>query len=108
MNAPTSLGEKVKHYRKEMGFSLDKLATLAGTSKSYLWEIENRESLNPSGDLIARIAKPLGLTVDYLLSEDPALSEDIQKEALFRNFKCLSLKDQKGILQMIELWSQPI
>ena len=36
----TSLGAKLKHHRLEKGYSLDKLAELTGSSKSYLWELD--------------------------------------------------------------------
>lgn len=107
MTTPISLGTKIRYHRKAKGFSLDTLATLSGTSKSYLWEIENRERLNPSGELVAKIAKPLGLTVDFLLSHNPEPGDEVQKEVLYRNFKNLTLPDQRRILQIIDLWSQP-
>jgi len=36
----TSLGAKLKHHRQEKGYSLDKLAELTESSKSYLWDRE--------------------------------------------------------------------
>lgn len=46
----TRLGEKLRELRKQRGLTLDKLADLAGLSKSYLWELENRESQRPSAE----------------------------------------------------------
>jgi DNA-binding XRE family transcriptional regulator len=43
----TRLGEKLHEMRKQRGLTLEKLAELAGLSKSYLWELENRESQRP-------------------------------------------------------------
>eukprot|EP01036_Dinobryon_divergens_P052741 gene52741-70502_t len=44
----SKLGEKLKILRKKKELTLDALAAEAGLSKSYLWELENRESLRPS------------------------------------------------------------
>lgn len=44
----TRLGEKLRDLRKQRGLTLEKLADMAGLSKSYLWELENRESQRPS------------------------------------------------------------
>lgn len=46
----TRLGEKLHELRKQRGLTLEKLAELAGLSKSYLWELENRESQRPSAE----------------------------------------------------------
>jgi transcriptional regulator with XRE-family HTH domain len=46
----TRLGEKLRELRKQRGLTLEKLADLAGLSKSYLWELENRESQRPSAE----------------------------------------------------------
>ena len=66
-----SLGEKLKKHRKQKGYSLDQLAEVANTSKSYLWELENRETRKPSGEKLTLIAQALGVTTDYLLDETP-------------------------------------
>ncbi|SKA14903.1 helix-turn-helix domain-containing protein [Novilysobacter spongiicola] len=69
---PSVLGEKIRARRTEMGLSLDDLAEATGSSKGYLWEIENRESPNPSADKLIKIAAALGLTVDFLLETNLA------------------------------------
>jgi transcriptional regulator with XRE-family HTH domain len=38
---PSSLGDKIRKHRREKGYSLEKLAKLTDSSKSYLWELEN-------------------------------------------------------------------
>jgi len=35
----TTLGEKIKRHRQEKEYSLDKLAELTESSKSYIWEL---------------------------------------------------------------------
>ena len=63
-----SLGEKIAKLRKERKLSLDKLSAMAKTSKSYLWDLENRKSRNPTVGKLTKIAKALGTTINYLLN----------------------------------------
>lgn len=100
------LGEKIKRLRKEKGYSLEKLAEMADTSKSYVWELENRDSSNPAAEKLKKIADALGVTVDYLTNDTTDLSSEILKEAFFRKFNSLSQDDKDKIEQIIEIWSK--
>jgi len=102
----TSLGEKVKRHRQEKGYSLDKMAELTNTSKSYLWEIENRDTRKPSGEKLAKIAEALSVTTDYLLDETAQPNNEVLQNAFFREFRKLEEEDQKKIEQMIKLWGR--
>ena len=46
----TTLGDKLRRHRQEKGYSLDKLAEITESSKSYLWELENRDTRKPSAE----------------------------------------------------------
>ena len=59
-----SLGEKIRHHRQEKGYSLDKLAELTESSKSYIWELESRDTRKPSAEKLTRIAQALSVTTD--------------------------------------------
>ena len=82
----TSLGAKIKRHRQEKGYSLDKLAELTDSSKSYIWELENRDTRKPSGEKLTRIAQALEVTTDYLLDESEEPSDQVLKEAFFRKY----------------------
>ena len=53
---PSPLGEKIHNLRKLKKLSLDQLAELTDSSKSYIWELENKDAPNPSGEKIAKLA----------------------------------------------------
>src|ERR1700738_2432841 len=101
---PPSLGDKIRKHRREKGYSLDKLAKLTDSSKSYLWELENRDTRKPSGEKLTRIAEALSVTTDYLLDESAEPNENVLREAFFRKFNKLDPNDQKKIEQMIDVW----
>lgn len=102
----TTLGEKLRRHRQEKGYSLDKLAELTESSKSYLWELENRDTRKPSAEKLTRIAHALDVTTDYLLDETAAPDEEVIREAFFRKFSKLEPEDRKKIEQMIDLWGK--
>jgi transcriptional regulator with XRE-family HTH domain len=103
----TWLGDKLRKGRQDKGYSLDKLAEITGSSKSYLWELENRETRKPSAEKLTTIASALDLTTDYLLDEGTSAPDDeVFKNALFRNFKKLNPEDQKAIRETIERWGK--
>lgn len=104
--ATSSLGEKIRKHRKEKSFSLEKLGEMTDTSKSYIWELENRSSCNPTADKLAKIAQALGVTTDYLTNDDADISSSMLEEAFFRKFSKLSEPDKKKIEQIIELWGK--
>ena len=102
----TSLGAKIKRHRQEKGYSLDKLAELTDSSKSYIWELENRDTRKPSGEKLTRIAQALSVTTDYLLDDSAEPDDEVLKEAFFRRFNKLTPEDQEKIEQMIDLWGK--
>jgi transcriptional regulator with XRE-family HTH domain len=101
---PSSLGDKIRKHRRKKGYSLDRLAKITDSSKSYLWELENRATRKPSGEKLTRIAEALSVTTDYLLDESAEPNENVLREAFFRKFNKLDPNDQKKIEQMIDAW----
>ena len=79
----TRLGEKLRELRKERGLTLEKLADLAGLSKSYLWELENRESQRPSAEKLTALADALGVAATYFLEEDVTNLKRLKQEPAY-------------------------
>ncbi|MFF2888909.1 helix-turn-helix domain-containing protein [Paenibacillus sp. NPDC057967] len=66
------IGERIKSLREQKGYSITKLADLAGVSKSYLSYIERNVQNNPSLQVLAKIAFHLDTNIEYLLGEELA------------------------------------
>lgn len=97
----TRLGEKLRDLRKQRGLTLEKLADSAGLSKSYLWELENRESLRPSAEKLTALADVLGVATAYFLEDDLRQPEERHlDDAFFRGYKTLE-PDAKAQLRKI-------
>ena len=104
----TAFGTKIKNLRKHKGYTLEKLAELTGSSKSYIWELENKSPpRGPSAEKISKIAEQLGVTMEYLLSSDAALTEEDASDALFyRKFQKMNSKTKEKIKSLIDLWDE--
>lgn len=103
---PTKMGQKLKERRLELKLSLDELAERCKTSKSYLWELENREKRRPSAEKLAEIANALEVTTEYLLDSKVGMDDAQLKEAFYRKFSRLEDGDKQRIEEMIEAWGK--
>jgi transcriptional regulator with XRE-family HTH domain len=85
---PSRLGTKINELRRERSLTLDQLAALTESSKSYMWELENKEVARPSAEKLDKIAAALGVTSDYLIdaSQDKP-TEDVSDRAFFRKYQ---------------------
>ncbi|HEY1092229.1 MAG TPA: helix-turn-helix transcriptional regulator [Burkholderiaceae bacterium] len=98
-----TLSEKLKAKRAETGKSLDTLAKDAGLSKSYLWELENRESPKPSLDKLQAIAGALNIDVAFFMDDSiEDLQEDLKDRQFFRNYTKLKPETKEQLRVMIE------
>jgi transcriptional regulator with XRE-family HTH domain len=101
----TSLGEKIHKIRREKGLTLEKLGELTDSSKSYIWELENKNPPRPSADKIAKIAAVLGVTADYLVDTREATPDsDVVDNAFFRKYRNMDPTVKERIRQMVEIW----
>lgn len=79
----TIIGEKIRAQRKLMKLTLDQLADKTGSSKSYIWELENRPVVRPSAEKIARIAEVFGVTVEFLLDDEKLEATSTDADQVF-------------------------
>jgi transcriptional regulator with XRE-family HTH domain len=95
------LGEKLHKLRKDNGFTLDGLAEKSGLSKSYLWELENRESQRPSAEKLSALANVFGVSPTYFIEDDVRAPEERHlDEGFFRAYQKLG-PDAKAQLHQI-------
>jgi len=101
------MGERIKERRKRKKFTLDQLASKAGCTKGYIWELENKNPPRPSAEKLSAIASALDTTVDLLIGT-PINTEDELSQAdkvFFRKFIKLSERRQSDIRKMLDLWT---
>jgi XRE family transcriptional regulator, master regulator for biofilm formation len=61
------IGLRIRSLREEKGYSISELAKRAGISKSYLSQIERNLQVNPSLQLLSKLARTLDATLDDLI-----------------------------------------
>lgn len=66
------IGGNIKKYRELRSITLPDLATRAGVSKAFLWEIEAGNSKRPGAETLYKIAEALGVTIAHLMGKSPA------------------------------------
>lgn len=104
---PTPLGKKIRELRKQKGWTLEKLAELTESSKSYIWELENKSPPRPSAEKIGKIAAVLGVTAEYLIdTTKKSPNEDVVDRAFFREYQRLDEKTKAKIRSLVEVWGK--
>lgn len=63
----SSVGERIKQRRLELGWTQDQLCTKAGLSKSFLSDLENGKRSISASNLLD-VARTLGVSLDYLMT----------------------------------------
>ena len=103
---PSPLGDKIRDLRKKQELSLEQLADQTESSKSYIWELENKADPKPCADNLAKIAAALKVTTDFLLTESAAApDQEVKNQAFFRKYRALPPETKKkldDILKIIE------
>jgi transcriptional regulator with XRE-family HTH domain len=98
------IGSRIRALRLEKKLTLDQLAERAGLSKSYLWELENKDPPRPSAEKLGGIAKALEVTVDYLMGSDtPEELQTAEDRAFFREYQRMSPPLKATLRQMRKL-----
>lgn len=101
---PNELGEKIQRLRKKKGLTLEQLAEMTESSKSYIWELENKNPPRPSADKIGKIANQLGVEIEYLVDDEAKLTEESATDAKFyRDYRKMSPETKHKIREMAKL-----
>jgi len=91
-----SLGVRLKELRIKKNRSLQDVADAVKASKAHIWEIESGGSKNPTMELLDRLADYFGVSVSYLVGEEPD-EKQAELVALYRDLKKLDEGDRKTI-----------
>ncbi len=104
---PTSLGEKIHTLRKERKMTLDQVGAKCGSSKSYIWELEQGRIPTPSAEKLHLIAQALDVTSSFLVDKDREKPDDeAMDQVFFRKYQNLPPDTRKKMREMIDVWSK--
>ncbi len=99
-------GVRIKALRTEKKMTLDQLAEATESSKSYIWELENKNPPRPSAEKLSTIAKALGVTVDYLLGTDEQTKAEAEDMAFFREYTELPPETREQLRDIAKILSK--
>lgn len=100
--ARTSVGNRIRAYRQERGWTQDQLAAATGVSRSAVaqWETDRAGQLREN---ISRIAEALGINVEVLLhgpaTREAARAEGGDELALLRLYRACDAEDRAFLLR---------
>jgi len=77
MSSANPLGDRIRTLRKEKGLTLDQLAEQSGSSKSYIWELENKSPPRPSAEKLVK--KGMADLVIYFANSQMELQKQLPK-----------------------------
>jgi transcriptional regulator with XRE-family HTH domain len=101
-------GFKIKKLRKEKKLTLEELANLIDSKKSYVWEMENKPNSRPSAIMIMKLSKALDITCDYLLNDEVTdlIPDDFDKLCCNLILSLSKNKKKKAyeILKIVKEW----
>jgi transcriptional regulator with XRE-family HTH domain len=104
---PSPLGEKIRARRTELKISLEALAKETDSSKSYIWELENRDSPKPSAEKLNKIAGALGVTPEFLWDAEASIpAASVEDRAFFRRYQQMDEREKKRLRAMLDIWDE--
>jgi transcriptional regulator with XRE-family HTH domain len=99
--------ENLKSELLYQDMQVKELAIKTGISRHTLDNYLNVRENMPTADIAVKIAKELGVTVEYLITGEENQTEKLMQgfktRALIQNFNLLSEKDQKMIIAITQL-----
>ncbi len=85
--------------RPKKAITLEELAKKIGSTKSYIWELENKPGIRPSAETVYKLAKALEVTVEELMDNRPADAED---QVFYREYKHLKPATKRRLKEIMD------
>lgn len=97
------IGEKVRIHRKRKGLTLQALAEITESAKSYIWEIERGSVKDVSASKLFKLACALDVTMEYLVNDDKTfMNESDRQKVIFRKILSAPESEQKLLMAFLK------
>ena len=105
------LGDVIRANREQRGWSQSELARRSGLTQGHINQIEAGKRLNPSVEVLQRVAQAFGVGVDSLLQDSPLapLAQDIAQapaNELTKLWSRLSAEDKETVMRVARRLAQ--
>jgi len=98
-----TFGDRIKERRTTLKLTLEQLAQATDSSKSYIWELENKNPPRPSAEKLSAIAKALDVTVDWLMGADDQTLDEAEDKAFYRSYSGLPTDTRRQLREMAKI-----
>ncbi len=98
-----TFGQRLQRFRESQELTLEGLAERIGSTKSYVWELENKPNIRPSADLVYKLSTALKTTVGAMLGEKEPHDLPEKDQVFFRNFQQLSPETKDRLQKIMEV-----
>ena len=92
-------GEKLRKIRTSRNMTQEELAAVLGSSKAYVWQLENKKNAKPTAELLLKIANHFGQSPEFFLddTQDEPSTRQVE-DAFFRKFQKVFMQPYCPIL----------
>lgn len=101
-----TFGDRLQRLRVKRGLSLEKLAKKVDSTKSYVWELENKPNIRPSAELVYKLSKALKTTVDVLMGEKEPQDLPEKDQVFFRNYQQLKPDTKEQLTKIMDVLAE--
>jgi|SRR5882762_5098255 len=100
-----TFGEKLREERERKKLTLEEVANHIGSTKSYVWELENKPSSRPSADKVFKLADLFEISAEYLIDEKGAVRRDLDQtdKAFVRKYQTLPQPQKDRLRRYMKL-----
>lgn len=105
MSNTLNIGSKISTLRKEKTWSQGELAKQIGASREIIGKYERNENL-PSIEMVAKMARAFGVTVDYLIGEGESASYDKEIVERINNIQKMDEGTKNILFNVIDTYIQ--
>lgn len=100
-----NFGEKIRAEREQKKLTLEQVAEHIGSTKSYVWELENKPSARPSADKVFKLAELFGVSAEYLVDDTGRVKREPDQidKAFFRKYQKLPQPQKEQLRRFIKL-----
>lgn len=105
MSNTLNIGTKISTLRKEKNWSQGDLAQQIGASREIIGKYERNENL-PSIEMVAKMARAFGVTVDFLIGEGENASYDKETVDRINNIQKMDESTKNVLFNVIDTYIQ--
>lgn len=95
-----TVGKRIRELRENQKYTREKLAELAEINDKFLYEVETGRK-GVSAQNLFRLSSSLGVTMDYLVSGEPANEEYMVVTSLLSDFDKKDIEHIKAIIRSV-------